>query len=287
MGQVDPNQIPRRNPRSIKQYLEMAKGQGVAPRFTNVQGGEGYNINQGQSMQRPQAIPEGPQSEYEMIPFSKRMKMDPYVRAQNRVQTMLPQMWEQMFPGMQQGSILDERQMQMWQGAVEKVTGGLLKQFEKQYEWSMKNATEGSGKDMRHWQQFYHEAVTKGNPPIDPKTGEPVSEAQFIQDRLDVANELKFKQEMGKKEINAGPRESIDDFTHDEVKQVLSKNPAVGNAIRLQIKYSLGQIAGREITDGEFDAMARDPQWRPILNEATRDALEQYQDRIIELYNKR
>jgi hypothetical protein len=285
MGGTNPSQLPRRNPKSIKAYLDMARSGGQTPTFTNRPGGPGFNMGQ---EPQPQAIPEGPQNDYEKIPFSKRMRMDPYMRAQNRVRTMLPELWAHVFPGMQQGAILDEAQMQMWTGVVEKLTGNLLKQYSKQYEWAMKNdidADANIAKDRKYWQSKFQDAVLRGNPPINPETGEPVNEAEWVQDRLDVASEMKFKQEMSREVNEMAGRETIDDFTPQEVQQVLSKNPAVANAIRLQIRYSLGQIAGRELSDGEFEAIANDPQWRSALNEATRDALEQYQDRIIELYN--
>jgi len=195
-GQVDPMAAQQRvgQPKTIRDYLAAARSQGTVPAFTNMPQGRGFMTNE----PAPQAISEGPQNEYERLPFSQRLKIDPYIRVKERLKTLLPELWEMTFPGMDSGAILDESQWAQWQGAVEAVSGNLLKRFDKQYEWAMKNESrnrEQRDKDKKYWHSKFIDAELANRPPLNKETGQPLTAQEFIQERMSIQDEMAFTEE--------------------------------------------------------------------------------------------
>jgi hypothetical protein len=272
----DPMQSPAqsREPKSIRDYLSIARSQGQVPTFTNRPGGQGYQVED------QQAIAEGPQSQYEKTPFAQRMKMSPYVRAQERVKTLLPGLWDQMFQGMEQGAILDDYQMKAWNGAVGQLTSNLLKQFDKQYEWTLKNEVTQRGKrekDRQYWQKDYITQKSRGSVPVHEDTGQPYTESEYVEERISVADEMRFKAETAEGERGQG---TAADLSPQEVGQILQNNPELGRSIKHQVMMAMTEHAGRQVTEGEFSAMVQDPAWKQIINDATSAAIEDNYENI-------
>jgi hypothetical protein len=280
-GQGQPDQpIPtyKGEPKSIRDYLSMARSPGAAPSFTNKPGGEGLYMEE----PAPQAIPEAPQSEYEKMPFAQRMKINPYMRAQERVKTMMPELFQSMFPGMQQGAFLEDYQMEQWQGAVGKLTGNLLKHYDKQYEWSLKNENvnkTGREKDRRFWQSKYVDAKLRGQPAINEETGMPLTETEFVNERISSSDEMRFKEEMEGQENAAGGEAGLSSMSPQDVGAILSKNPDLMKEIKYQVLSAISDAAGRSVTEEEFDSMKGDPGVQQIIQ----DVLKQNEARILEL----
>jgi hypothetical protein len=263
-------------PSSIRDYLAIAK-EGAA-RFTNIPGEQ-----QPGSMYLPdetlqQGIPEGPASEYERIPFSTRAGMSPYVRAKERVRTMLPQLWEAMFPGMQQGATLNEQQMKQWTGAVEHMTGNLLKRFDKQYGAAQKVAAEGKKQrleDTRYWHKDFWKQRQMGRPITDPE-GNPISEAQYVSDRMNAGDEMKIKDMLRNEEP-----EQNQEFKPDQIKAILSGNPELKQKVLFQIRDIMQRTLG-SLTDEQFKAAMQDSGNKSLKNKAIQETLEQYREEIMQ-----
>ena len=274
------SQAPQQ-PRTIRDYVNLARQTGQPMSFTNKAGGQGFYVND-----RPQAIPEAPASEYEKLPFGKRISMDPYDRTRARLETMLPQIWESVFPGMDSnGVILNEAQMKQWQSAVQAVTARLLKHHDKQYEWYLKDQMKSKkddsrSEDQRFWQSKYVDAMLRGSLPIDEETGMPVTEAEFISERMSVADEMRFKAEMEGQEGQGG---TLDSFEPEDISRVLGSNPGLARAVKESTMEAISQQIGRPITDQELYAMQQDPQMREMLNQASYSALQQYQEDILQM----
>jgi len=278
VGPPGPQPVPPQ-PKSIRDYLNIARSQGQVPSFTNRPGGEGYRI---QEPEVPQGIPEGPQDAYERLPFRQRVKMDPYVRAQMRIKSLMPQLWEAAFPGMDPGALLDEDQMKRWTGIVEKATGNLLKRFDKQYEWAMQNDLkkgEQRNKDVRFWQSQYTQMVAKGQMPFDEQ-GRPVPEREWVEQRMSLADEMKYEEDMKKELANE------QQLTPDVIKSVIRKAPYLQEMIKRTAIQLASQQLGMQLTDGEFTAMRSDPQLSDQFQKAIQDAIEQHKDQILEAAGK-
>lgn len=267
----------QRDPSSIRDYLSMARSQGATPSFTNRPGGEGHYMPEPE----PQAIPEGPQSEYEKLPFAQRMKINPYMRAQERVKTMMPEMWQSMFPGMEPGSALQDYEMKQWQGAIENLTGNLLKHFDKQYEWSLKNESTNKGnrdKDRRFWQAKYVDAKLQGRPVVNEKTGMPMTESEFVNERISASDEMRFREETeGQESADAGA-EGLAGMDSMEVGEILRKNPSLMAEVKRQVMELIGKQQGRRISEIEFDLMSGDQ-----VNAATHEVLMNNENQILQL----
>jgi hypothetical protein len=275
---VDPaQQQVQRDPRSIRDYLSLARSQGTVPSFTNRPGGEGHFMPE----PAPQAIPEGPQSDYEKMKFSDRMKMNPYMRAQQRMQTMLPELWQSMFPGMESDSIIDDNQMKQWNGAVQKMTSNLLKQFDKQYEWSLKNESTNKmnrEKDRKFWQAKFIDSKLKGSPMLNEETGQPMTESEFVRERLSASDEMRFREETEMEESTNAGQEGLAGMDSAQVGQILRKNPSLMSEIKRQVMELLGQQQGRRISEIEFDLMSGEQ-----VNAATHEVLMNNEDQILQL----
>jgi hypothetical protein len=263
-------------PSSIRDYLAIAK-EGAA-RFTNIPGQQ-----QPGSMFMPeggmdQGISEAPASEYEKIPFTTRAGMSPYIRAKERVQTMLPQLWEAMFPGMQQGATLSEQQMGQWTGAVEKLTGNLLKRFDKQYGAAEKVKAEGKKQrleDTRYWHKDFWKQRQMGRPITDAE-GNPISEAQYVTDRMNAGDEMKIKDKLRNEEP-----EQNQEFKPDQIKAILTQNPALKQKILFQIRDTMQRTLG-SLTDEQFKAAMQDSANKSLKNTAIQEALEQHREEIMQ-----
>ena len=272
-------------PRNIRDYLTLARSRGQVPTFTNIPGGQGFNINQDPGMIPPQAIPQEPVSEYEKIPFARRMKMDPYVRAKERVKTMLPDIWQSMFPGQDPAMGLSPEDLKKWSGAVEQVTGKLLKQFDKQYEWSRKNEETKSlkrDKDYQYWQKHYADLEAKQQQPTDPETGMPVPVQEYVQKQIDIADEMKFKSETEMQERAESTKTGgIQDFDGPSILGAITRNPDLAGRIRQDVMASLSAMVGTQLSEQDVEQMRSDPQWKDTFNQETHKAIMQYQDEIV------
>jgi hypothetical protein len=268
-------------PKSIRDYLELvrsqqAAGQNVAPSFTNRFGGEGFFVGD----EPQQAIPEGPQSEYESHPFSERVKMDPWDRATNRVQQMLPDIWQQVFPNRPQGSTLSDAEMKQWNEAVQTITGSLIQRYDKQYEWFLKNQKtlqQDRDKDRKFWQAKFVDAQLRGQPARKPD-GSPMSEAEFVNERMSAADELKY-QDFAEKEMET-ERKAKSELTPETVAAAMKKNKELARAIRLKIKSLVEDGVGRKLTDDEYRELMKNPDAQDLMNEASEGASNYYSDQI-------
>lgn len=269
-------------PKSIRDYLAIAKQD--AARFTNIPGeakpGTMYMPESQPGSQPDQAISDGPSSAYEQMPFSQRVGLSPYVRAKERVKTMLPELWGQMFPGYQQGASLSPEEMQKWNGAVEALTGNLLQHFDKQYGAAIKvkNATKKQrADDQRYWQQFYHTQTQKGSPPINRETGKPIPEAEYVRERMSQADEIRIKDELRNKE--PGVQKATEQYSPQDVVVILKRNPELKRQIMFQVKRYLEQTVGT-MNEEKFRLVMSDDKYKQIRNEAIHDTLEQYKDEL-------
>lgn len=287
MGQQQPvqSQSPRQ-PKSIRDYLAnireqqaMAGGAGITPRFTNQPQSPGFIIDE-----RPtqQAIPEGPQSDYESEPFMDRVKRDPYKRAQQRVRDFLPELWQATFPGMAQGAILDQNQMQHWQKAVGALTSRLLKRFDSQYEVAMKQEYKDRDRrenDKRFWQAKYQDNLLKGMPPQDLE-GNIIDEATWVKARIDTNDEMKFKEEVTKRERNV--KTATESMSNAQVKEAMRTNPTLAKAINDQIRTFVEDGLKRKLTDQEYASLFENPAARDLLETSAREAVDYYSDQLME-----
>jgi len=267
------------NPKSIRDYVAAARSAKAVPTFTNVPETPGFFID---DRQQSGAIPEGPQSEYESIPFAERIKMDPWKRAQSRVQTMLPELWEATFPGYQQGATLSNDQMAQWNKVVQNLTANLIKHYDKQFEWSMKNEmknAETREKDKKFWQSKFVDAQLRGQPVRKPD-GSPMTEAEFVNERLSAADEMRFKEDVTKQERISS--QATENLTPGTVTKAMKKNPNLARAIRLQIRTFVEDGVGRKLNDDEYRQLMKNPDAQDLINEASKDAVDYYSDKIME-----
>jgi len=268
-------------PSSIRDYLAIAK-EGAA-RFTNIAGqqqpGTMYMPEQPQPQQ---AVAEAPMSEYEMQPFSKRVGLSPYVRAKERLKTMLPELWETMFPGMQRGSTLDEAQMKQWNGGVEALTGRLLKQFDEQYGAAQKVRTEGKkqrGEDQRYWQKDFWKQKQMGRPITDSE-GNPISEAQYVEDRMSASDEMKIKDELRAKGQTSESNIATERFNLEQMGQIFQNNPDLKRQVTFQIKSYMQQVLG-SLSEAQFNDAMANPEYKQLKDEAISDTMRQFNDEIL------
>lgn len=267
------------NPKSIRDYVAAARAAKATPTFTNVPETQGFFID---DRQQAGAIPEGPQSEYEATPFAERIKQDPWKRATARVQTMLPELWEATFPGYQQGATLSNDQMKQWNEVVQNLTVNLIKHYDKQYEWAIKNEAKGAEtkeKDRKFWQSKFVDAQLRGQP-VRKEDGSPMSEAEFVNQRMSAAEEMRFKEDVTKDERIS--QQATENLTPGTVAKAMKKNPNLARAIRLQIKTFVQDGIGRELTDDEYRELMKNPDAQDLINEASKDAVDYYSDKIME-----
>jgi hypothetical protein len=275
-GQVM-NQQGISEPSSIRDYLAIAK-EGAA-RFTNIPGEQAPGT---MYMPEPQAVAEQPVSAYEMQPFSRRVGLSPYVRAKERLKTMLPELWETMFPGMQRGATLNEQQMKQWQGGVAHLTGNLLKQFDEQYGAAQKLKKEGKeqrGEDQRYWQKDFWKQKQMGRA-ITDNEGNPVTEAQYVEDRLSASDEMKIKDELRSKGQTSESDIATERFNLQQMGKILSSNPDLKRQITFHIKTRMQEVLG-SMSDAEFNAAFSDPNNRQLKDDAISEAMRQFNDEII------
>ena len=268
-------------PSSIRDYLALAK-EGAA-RFTNIPGqAQPGTLYMPEATPPAQAIPESQASDYEKLPFSTRAGLSPYIRAKERVRTMLPQLWEQMFPGMQRGATLNEQQMKEWTGAVQYLTGNLLKQYDTQYGAAQKLKKEGVKQrleDQKYWQKDFWKQKQMGRPILDSESM-PVSEAQYVEDRMAASDEMKIKDELRAKGQTSESNIATERFNLQQMGQILDNNPDLRRQILFQIKQYMQGILG-SVTEAEFNAAYANPEYKQLKEKAISDTMMQFNDEIL------
>jgi hypothetical protein len=268
-------------PTSIRDYLALAK-EGAA-RFTNIPSEQAPGTMYMPEQPQPnQAIPESQASDYEKLPFSTRANLSPYIRAKERVRTMLPQLWEQMFPGMQRGATLDEIQMKEWTGAVQYLTGNLLKQYDTQYGAAQKLKKEGKAqrlKDQQYWQKDFWKQKQMGRPITDSE-GLPISEAQYVEDRMSASDEMKIKDELRAKGQTSESNIATERFNLAQMGKIFQNNPDLKHRVVFQIKQYMQRVLGTA-TGADFNAAYANPEYRQLKADAIRDTMMQFNDEIL------
>jgi len=268
------------NPKSIRDYVAAARSAGATPTFSNSPTSPGFQMD---VPQQQQAMPEGPQSEYEKTPFMDRIKRDPYQRAQERVSDFLPELWQSTFPGLEQGAALDQNQMKHWEKAVGSLTSNLLKRFDKQYEWGWKQ--EAKNKDQRRkdemaWRSKYVDATLRGTPVLNAD-GTPMAENDFVKERLDNADEMRFKEDENRSMLQQRPITEELDF--DKIQAAMTNNPALGKAIMDARRAMVEEMTGRQLSDDEYRDLHGNPEAFEMLESASLEAINAHGDQLREL----
>jgi hypothetical protein len=281
---------PPAQPRNIRDYIALARSQGQAPSFTNQDGGAGYDIRQDPNMIQ-QAIPEEPQSEYEQMPFAQRMKINPYIRAKQRMQTMMPELYQTMFPqGGSDNGELSKQEYEHYQGSVEAMTANLLKQYDKQYDWALKNEAKSKSKrvkDEDSWQKFYANLESQQRLPTDPDSGEVLTAREFIDKQMSIADERKFAQDMEKEVALEEEKPSFEDYGAEDIVEIIRNNPDLGAALKERVMEAISEIVGTQISDNQYLAIYQDAAWKEKFNELTRNAVMEMQDEIMKFANSK
>ena len=144
---MGPPAPPPPEPKSIREYLNAVKAKNQVPFFSNVAGDQGGGVDpntgqpiapamqfqsigsQGQIMPPGEAAPAIP--EPGSNPADKHViGDDPYDMAKQRLEHLLPEIWQQMFPGKQPGGELSPKDYDKWIGAVNHVNNELIKNYE-------------------------------------------------------------------------------------------------------------------------------------------------------------
>jgi len=293
--------VPQQQPKTIREYLALARQGGwgrdpnaPAPRFTNIEGDtQGFNVNnRAQDWQmtlqpeaQQQAIPPvSPDNEYDKMPYNQKVKLSPYVRARERMQTALPFLWEQMFPGMPQGSELDESQMKQWQGAVAHVAGDLIKKYDSEYADHLANQKaelEKADKEYNLYNMKWLD-LSKNGPVYKADGQTPYSgPEEFIQENIDraarfrAANRIQEKElkKMGESDAKAAePKQE----TYEQKVQRVKGDPQLRVNIQARVKGQLAKSMGKSmITQQEFQQIReKDPD---LIERLTLEAIDYFE----------
>ena len=273
-------------PRSIRDYYKMAISQQQAPMFTNV----GESVGQGMPVgMEAEAIPGAPsQDPYERMGRADREAMDPYERVKQRLPSVLPELWNQVFPGRPTNAELTPKERQMWNGAVQKVSSELLKSYDAQFgrhrKMMMQQADSLRDFYIETGKMYDQIASNPGKElPTNPETGEPVSRDEYIKPRMDayraqLASLYEFNQE-----TNTTEGVSTTGATPTMVNQAFTKDPSLRENVLNQALYFYNQAAGTNITKDELLRIAkmRRGQEFDLYQEAMQDAAQYYQDDIL------
>ena len=288
---MDPNQPApvNQNPRTIRDYIALARSQGQAPSFTNITGGQGFDVRQDPRYIPDQAIPADPVDDYESTPWDQRVKQDPYMRAMRSSKRMLPELFQLTFPDKQMGGDpLTPEEMKKWEGVVGKLTGNLVQRYDKQYEWYMKNKDKSVGKrekDEQFWQKFYAQQEAQMKPPVN-EDGTIMSPQEFIDKQMAISDQRRMQYDLEKKDAKAtGSKKTINDISDEEKVKLIKNNPKVQKALASRVKDKLSDIEGRELTDQEFYAMRTDEATAQKFQEATQQAIYEMQDDLVNIAN--
>jgi len=291
-GGMDPTQDTQQaqpEPKTIRDYVALARQQGQVPTFTNIDGAQGFDIRQDpgyiQTYQE-QAISEGPDNEYEAEPWDQRVRKDPYLRAQQSLPRFLNEMWAMRFPDQEPGTLdPNSPEAKEWQGQVEAVTGHLLKKYSKQHDWWLKQKDRDKAKrtkDEQYWQKFYAQQDAAMRTPTHPD-GNIMSPSEFVDKQMGIADERKMKEEIGAEEAKDGPTGTYDDLEGDEIMEIVRANPDLQAAIKARIVEALSQQEGRQITDPEFLAMRTDPDKMQMFQQQAKTAIDSFGEDIYSL----
>jgi hypothetical protein len=299
---VDPAQPqaqPAPEPKTIRDYLALARSQGQVPRFTNIEGAPGFDIRQDPGYIQNQAISEGPENEYEKEPWDQRVLKDPYLRTQQSLPRFLDQMWLAKFGenGPAPGTLdPNSPEAEDWQKQVATVTSYLLKKYSKQHDWALKDrhkAKEQRSKDEQYWQKFYATQAAKMQPPLNDD-GSKMSESEFIDKQMGIAEERKMRTEIGDEEDKAGAEaegttggivESLDDMKDKDIQRAIQNSAELAEKIRAKVMENMSAIVGEQVTEADFFAFRNDPRWQEQFRAEIRKVIGMFEEDIIILAN--
>jgi hypothetical protein len=195
-------------------------------------------------------------------------------------------MWEQTFPGMQQGAMLDESQYKQWSQTVEAVSSHLLKKFDKEHSWAMQRDIESKGKarkqhsdNVRHWQNKYLEMSGRGQVPINPQTQQPVSQAEFVRSQMSVADEIDYKEEMRMSDRSNANR--LGQLTRDDIQKKLARDPMLKRKIQQHVMQYISNVEGRALSESELTQYVRMPEKASVIGEAMQSAIQANQEAFV------
>jgi hypothetical protein len=296
-GPEDPGQQPAPEPKTIRDYLAIARSQGQVPTFTNIDNAPGFDIRQDPSYIQDQAIPEGPGNEYEQEPWDQRVIKDPYIRTQQSLTRFLPQMFEIMFPGQEPGTLpKDSPEAQRWGSAVSGLTKNLLKRYSDQHNWELKDrkkSKEQRSKDEQYWQRFYATQNAKMQPVLN-EDGSRMTEVEFIDKQMAIADERRMKSELGTEAEAAeakaagttdGTIETLDDMEDKDIQRSIQKSPELAEKIKAKVVEEMSAVVGEQITDADFFAFRNDPRWQSQFREIIKRVIDTFEEDIVTLAN--
>ena len=278
-----------KNPRTIRDYIALARSQSQVPSFTNVTGGNGFDVRQDPKYIPDQAIPADPVDDYESTPWDQRVKQDPYMRALRSSKRMLPELFQMTFPDKQLGGEpLAPEEMKKWEGVVGKLTGNLVQRYDKQYEWYMKNkdkSIDKREKDEQFWQKFYAQQEAQMKPPVN-EDGTIMSPQEFIDKQLAISDQRRMQSDLENKDMKStAGQKTINDISDEDKVKLIKNNPKVRKALAASVKNKLSDLMGRELTEQEFYGMRTDPETAQQFQEATREAVSEIQDDLVNIAN--
>jgi hypothetical protein len=296
----DPAQLQEQQPqepKTIRDYLALSRSQGQVPRFTNIDNAPGFDIRQDPGYVQNQAISEGPDNEYEAEPADQRRLKDPYIRTQQSLTRFLPEMFEVMFPGQQPGTLDPEGpEAKKWEGAVAGLTSNLLKRYSEQHSWEMKNRNKDKAqrsKDELFWQKFYATQNAKQQPVLH-EDGSRMTEVEFIDKQMGIADERKMKAELGSKEEKenaeaegtvGGTVESLTDMKDKDIQNAIQRSPELAEKIKAQVIERMSAIVGEQITEADFFAFRNDPRWQEQFRAEIKKIIDMFEEDIVTVAN--
>jgi hypothetical protein len=294
---AQPEEQQPAEPKTIRDYLSLARSQGQVPRFTNIDDAPGFDIRQDPGYVQNQAISEGPDNEYEMEPADQRRLKDPYIRTQQSLTRFLPEMFEVMFPGQQPGT-LDPKgpEAKKWEGAVAGLTSNLLKRYSEQHSWEMKNRKKDKAqrtKDEQYWQKFFATQAAKQQPVLN-EDGSRMTEVEFIDKQMGIADERKMKAELGSQEDKKGAEaegaiggtvESLTDMKDKDIQGAIQRSPELAEKIKAKVVENMSAIVGEQVTEADFFAFRNDPRWQEQFRAEIRKVIDMFEEDIITVAN--
>jgi hypothetical protein len=284
-------------PKTIRDYLAIARSQGEVPRFTNIDNAQGFDIRQDPGYIQNQAISEGPDNEYEKEPADQRRLKDPYIRTQQSLPRFLDQMFRVMFPGQEPGTLdPDGPEAKKWKGAVAGLTSNLLKRYSEQHSWEMNNRNKNKAqrtKDEQYWQKFYATQDAKMQPPLNDD-GSKMLESEFIAKQMGIADERKMKSELGSKEEKenaeaegtvGGTVQGLNDMKDKDIQNAIQRSPELAEKIKAKVIENMSAIVGEQIDEADFFAFRNDPRWQEQFRAEIRKVIDTFEEDIVTVAN--
>jgi hypothetical protein len=299
---ADPAQLQEQqpqDPKTIRDYLSLARSQGQVPRFTNIDNAQGFDIRQDPGYIQNQAISEGPDNEYEAEPWDQRVLKDPYLRTTQSLPRFLDELWLQKFGenGPQQGTLdPDSPEAKDWGKQVEAVTSHLLKKYSKQHDWAMKNIQKNKAqrsKDEQYWQKFFATQNAKQQPVLN-EDGSRMTEVEFIDKQMGIADERKMKTELGSEEEKenaeaegtvGGTVQSLNDMKDKDIQNAIQRSPELAEKIKAQVIEGMSAIVGEQITEADFFAFRNDPRWQEQFRAEIKRIIDMFEEDIVTVAN--